>query len=69
MHKGGDEVRIYTRALHQVTPRVPEVAAATRALPASSLIPEPEADTLFFAGGEACDFDGHDGAVHGAITS
>jgi monoamine oxidase len=38
------------------------------ALPARKALATPEADTLYFAG-EACDFSGHDGTVHGAIAS
>lgn len=37
-HKNGDEVRLYTRALNDVTSSAPEVVEAVRALPASSLI-------------------------------
>ena len=37
-HKRGDEVRIYTRALNNVTSAVPEVVEAVRALPAHELI-------------------------------
>lgn len=38
------------------------------AVPARKALARPESDTLFFAG-EACDFEGHDGTVHGAIGS
>jgi DNA ligase 1 len=38
VHKEQDQVRVYTRALHEVTARVPELANAVRALPARSLI-------------------------------
>ena len=38
VHKRGDEVRVYTRALNDVTSSVPEVADAARALPARELI-------------------------------
>src|SRR6202167_316477 len=37
-HKRGDEVRIYTRALNNVTSAVPEVVEAVRAIPAHELI-------------------------------
>ncbi len=37
-HKRGDEVRIYTRALNDVSSSVPEVLEAVRALPADELI-------------------------------
>jgi monoamine oxidase len=42
--------------------------APVGAVPARKALATPEADTLFFAG-EACDFDGHDGTVQGAIAS
>jgi monoamine oxidase len=38
------------------------------AVPARKALATPEADTLYFAG-EAWDFSGHDGTVHGAIAS
>ncbi|HVW08784.1 MAG TPA: ATP-dependent DNA ligase [Bryobacteraceae bacterium] len=38
VHKRGEEVRVYTRALNDVTESVPEVLQAARALPADSLI-------------------------------
>src|SRR5580698_3464762 len=38
VHKSGDEVRIYTRALNDVTPSAPEIVEAARALPARELI-------------------------------
>src|ERR1700733_8916376 len=38
VHKSGDEVRIYTRALNDVTSSAPEVVEAARALPARELI-------------------------------
>jgi DNA ligase-1 len=38
VHKNGAEVRVYTRALNDVTPSVPEVVEAAAALPADSLI-------------------------------
>jgi DNA ligase-1 len=46
VHKAGDEVRIYTRSLKEVTAAVPEVAAAVRAAPARSLIADGEAIAL-----------------------
>jgi DNA ligase-1 len=42
-HKAGDEVRIYTRALNEVTGAVPEIVDAVRALPAQSLVLDGEA--------------------------
>jgi DNA ligase-1 len=38
VHKDGDEVKVYSRALREVTPSVPEVVEQVRALPARSLI-------------------------------
>jgi DNA ligase-1 len=37
-HKSGDEVRVYTRALNEITASVPEVVDAVLALPARDLI-------------------------------
>ena len=36
VHRDGDEVRVYTRALHDVTAAVPEVVEVARALPAAA---------------------------------
>lgn len=38
VHRAGDEVRIYTRNLNDVTDRLPGVVAIARALPASALV-------------------------------
>ncbi|PRY53991.1 DNA ligase-1 [Knoellia remsis] len=38
VHRDGDEVRVYTRSLADVTARVPEIVEATRALPVESVI-------------------------------
>ena len=38
VHRSGDEVRIYSRALNHVTAAVPEIVEAVRALPGDSLI-------------------------------
>jgi DNA ligase-1 len=46
IHKSGDEVRVYSRLLNEVTPAVPELVELTRALPASQLILEGEAIAL-----------------------
>jgi DNA ligase-1 len=46
VHKSGDDVRVYTRNLNEVTARVPEIVAAVRALPARSLILDGEAIAL-----------------------
>jgi DNA ligase-1 len=45
-HKDGDEVRIYTRQLNDVTAAAPELVQAVRALPARSLILDGEAIAL-----------------------
>jgi DNA ligase-1 len=46
VHKAGEEVRVYTRNLNEVTPRVPEIVAAVRSLPARELILDGEAIAL-----------------------
>lgn len=46
VHKDGDEVRVYSRRLHEVSARVPEVVELARALPARSLVLDGEAITL-----------------------
>jgi DNA ligase-1 len=46
IHKSEDVVRVYSRALNEVTGAVPEVVAAVRALPARSLILDGEAIAL-----------------------
>jgi DNA ligase-1 len=38
VHKGGDDVRVFSRALRDVTPAVPEVVEAVRDLPARELV-------------------------------
>ncbi|MBA3821169.1 MAG: ATP-dependent DNA ligase, partial [Deltaproteobacteria bacterium] len=43
LHKDGDQVRIYSRALNDVTASIPEVVAAIRALPAQRLVLDGEA--------------------------
>ncbi len=45
-HKSGDDVRIYSRALNDVTAAVPEVVEAVRALPARELILDGEVLSL-----------------------
>jgi DNA ligase-1 len=42
VHKGGDEVRIYTRHLQDVTPRLPELVEWARALPIPEFVIEGE---------------------------
>ncbi len=46
IHKSGDEVRVYSRRLNEVTPAVPELVETVRALPARELILEGEAIAL-----------------------
>ncbi|MFL6076634.1 MAG: ATP-dependent DNA ligase [Mycobacteriales bacterium] len=46
VHRDGDEVAVFTRTLDDVTARVPEIVAAARALPASSLVLDGEAIAL-----------------------
>jgi ATP-dependent DNA ligase I len=46
VHKSGDEVRVFTRNLNDVTAAVPEIVAAAREAPARSLILDGEAIAL-----------------------
>jgi DNA ligase-1 len=46
VHKAGDEVRVYTRNLNDVTSRVPEIVAAVRGASARELILDGEAIAL-----------------------
>ena len=46
IHRSGDEVTVYTRSLDDVTARLPEVVAATLALPVTELIADGEAIAL-----------------------
>ncbi|HWI35860.1 MAG TPA: ATP-dependent DNA ligase [Burkholderiales bacterium] len=46
VHKAGDEVRLYTRNLNDVTSRAPEIVSAVRAMPARELILDGEAIAL-----------------------
>ena len=46
VHKAGGEVRVYTRALNDVTASAPEIVEALRALPAHALILDGEAVAL-----------------------
>jgi DNA ligase-1 len=46
VHKDGDEVRVFTRRLNDVTAAVPEVVSAVRALPPASAILDGEAIAL-----------------------
>jgi DNA ligase-1 len=46
IHKAGEVVRVFSRRLNEVTPAVPELVEATRALPSRELILEGEAIAL-----------------------
>ena len=46
VHKAGDEVRVYTRNLNDVTARVPEIVEVVRASPRATLILDGEAIAL-----------------------
>lgn len=46
IHRRGDDVTVYTRSLDDVTARLPEVVAATLALPVTDLIADGEAIAL-----------------------
>jgi DNA ligase-1 len=46
LHRAGDQVRVFTRQLQDVTERVPELAEWARALPARELVLEGEAIAL-----------------------
>ena len=46
VHRRGDEVRVFTRTLDDVTARVPEVVAAARALPTDAAVLDGEAIAL-----------------------
>jgi DNA ligase-1 len=50
VHKAGDEVRVFTRNLNDVTAAVPEVVEAVRALPARDLILDGETIALTATG-------------------
>ena len=46
VHRDGDDVRIYTRSLDDITARVPEVVAAVRRLPVDAVVLDGEALAL-----------------------
>ncbi|OBK14764.1 ATP-dependent DNA ligase [Mycobacterium asiaticum] len=46
IHRGGDDVRVFTRSLDDVTARLPEVVEATLALPVRQLVADGEAIAL-----------------------
>ncbi|WP_435737656.1 ATP-dependent DNA ligase [Cellulosimicrobium sp. PMB13] len=43
VHRDGDDVRVFTRSLDDITARVPEIVAAVRALPSRALVLDGEA--------------------------
>lgn len=53
VHRDGDDVRIFSRALRDVTAAVPEVVEAVRALPARALVLDGEAIALGAGGAPA----------------
>jgi DNA ligase-1 len=50
VHRSGDEVRVFTRSLDDITARVPEVVGAVRALPTREVVLDGEAMALDAAG-------------------
>ncbi len=46
VHRSGDEVGVYTRSLDDITPRMPEVVAVVRGLPATEIVLDGEAIAL-----------------------
>jgi DNA ligase-1 len=67
IHKDGDAIRVFSRALNDVTAQVPEVVAATSALPARRLILDGEA-SAFAANGRPLPFQ-DTMRRHGALTT
>lgn len=51
VHRAGDDVRVFTRSLADITHRVPEIVEATRALPAERVILDGETLSLDEDGG------------------
>ena len=51
VHKSSDEVRVFSRALREVTPAVPEVVESVRGMPAKELILDGEVLALRATGG------------------
>ncbi len=50
VHRTGDEVRVFTRSLDDITARVPEIVALARAMPADTFVLDGEALSLDAAG-------------------
>ncbi|HEX2167614.1 MAG TPA: ATP-dependent DNA ligase [Longimicrobiales bacterium] len=53
VHRSGDDVRVYTRRLNEITPAVPEIVEAVRALPVRDIVLDGEAIALRPNGGPA----------------
>jgi DNA ligase-1 len=50
VHRSGDQIGVFTRSLDEITPRVPEVVAAVRALPVRDIVLDGEAIALDSSG-------------------
>jgi DNA ligase-1 len=50
VHRSGDEIAVFTRSLDEITPRLPAVVAAARALPAREIVLDGEAIALDASG-------------------
>jgi len=50
VHRSGDDVAVFTRSLDDITPRLPEVVAAVRALPVRDVVLDGEAMALDASG-------------------
>jgi DNA ligase 1 len=50
VHRSGSEVAVFTRSLDEITPRLPEVVAAVRALPVREIVLDGEAIALDSSG-------------------
>jgi DNA ligase-1 len=50
VHRSGDEIAVFTRSLDEITPRVPQVVAAVRALPVREIVLDGEAIALDVTG-------------------
>ena len=46
VHRSGDQIAVFTRSLDDITPRMPAVTAAVRALPVTDIVLDGEAMTL-----------------------
>jgi DNA ligase-1 len=66
-HKRGDEVRLYTRSLDEVTDRLPEVVEAVRRIDAETLIVDGEALALDASGRPRLFQDTASGAAGGLV--